>query len=120
MAVPALASTTASAVAETLGWRDSLSDKVNKAKGFYAVFTAAILVGVVIAFLDINPIKALFYSQILAGMLGPFLLILIILLCNNRKIMKDYVNGWFDNLFGWMAVAIMLLGSLGIFWQVLF
>jgi NRAMP (natural resistance-associated macrophage protein)-like metal ion transporter len=120
MAVPVLASTTAFALAETFNLRDGLSDKIHRAKGFYTTITLALLVGAALAFLDVNPIKALFYSQILAGMLGPFLLILIILLCNNQKILGDYVNGWFDNLFGWLAVVVMLLGSLGIFWQVLF
>jgi Mn2+/Fe2+ NRAMP family transporter len=119
LAIPVLASTAASALAETLGWRDSLSDKPHRAKGFYATFSLAILVGAIFAFLGVDPIKALFYSQVLAGIFGPFLLILIILLCNNRKILGDYVNGWFDNFFGWLAVGVMLLGSLGIFWQVL-
>ncbi len=119
LAIPVLASSTAYVFAETMGWRDSLSDKVSQAKGFYAVLTLSVLIGVVIAFININPIKALFYSQILAGMLGPFLLILILLLCNKKEVMGKYVNGWFDNLFGWLAVIIMLLSTAVFLWQVI-
>ena len=119
LAIPLLAASTAYALAETFGWRrESLSDKPQKAKEFYSVFIAAMLVGVMIAILGINPIKVLFYSQVLSGILGPFLLILILLLCNNRQLMGKYVNGWFDNLFGWLAVIVMFLGSIGLFWQI--
>lgn len=118
LAVPVLTSSTAYVFAETFGWRDSLSDKINKAKGFYAIITLSIFIGVVMAFLEVNPIKALFYSQILDGILGSFLLVLIILLCNKKEVIGKYVNGWFDNLFGWLAVVVMTLGSLGLFWQI--
>ncbi len=117
LAVPVLASSTAYVFAETMGWRDSLSDKPHKAKGFYAVITLSMILGIMIAFLKINPIKALFYSQVLSGILGPFLLILIILLCNNPKIMGKYTNKRFDNIFGWLAVIVMILGTAGLFWQ---
>lgn len=90
LAVPILASSTAYAFAETMGWRDSLSYKVHRAKGFYTVITMAILVGVLLAFLDINPIKALFYSQVLNGIFGPFLLILIILLFDKKSQLRHF------------------------------
>lgn len=117
LAVPVLITTTAYAIAETFGWRDSLSDKINRAKGFYTVIGFAILIGIFIAFIGIDPIKALFYSQVLTGILTPFLLLLILLLCNNKKIMGVYTNRWFDNTFGFMAFFFMVAAAIGLFWQ---
>lgn len=117
LAIPVLAASTAYAVAETFGWRDSLSDRPNQAKGFYTVLTAAIIVGVAIALSGIAPMKALLYSQVLGGMLGPILITLILIMCNDKKIMGSYVNRWFDNLFGWATVVVLVLGSLGLLWR---
>ncbi len=120
LAIPIIAASTAYVVAETFGWRDSLSDKLNKAKGFYTVLTASILMGMGIAISGISPLRALLYSQVLGGMLGPILLVLILFMCNDKKIMGTYVNGWFDNFFGWLAVCVMGIGTTGYFWQTIF
>ncbi|MDP3998478.1 MAG: divalent metal cation transporter [bacterium] len=118
LAVPILATSSAYAVAELFGWRESLSAKLQKAKGFYFVISCSLIIGLVLAFLQIDPIKALFYSQILAGVLAPVILVLILILCNNKKIMGQYHNGWFDNLFGILTVLVMLLAAGGMFWQI--
>lgn len=117
LAVPVLAASTAYAVAETFGWRDSLSDTPDKAKGFYMVLTAALVAGIGIAVSGVAPMKALLYSQVLNGILGPILVALILIMCNDTKIMGKFVNRWFDNLFGWLAVLVLSAGSVGIFWQ---
>lgn len=117
LAIPILAASTAYVVAESFGWRDSLSDKVDQAKGFYTTLTASFLVGVGIAISGIQPMIALLYSQVLNGILGPVLIVLILFMCNDRKIMGSSVNTWFDNLFGWLTVIVMLLGTSGLFWQ---
>ena len=90
---------------------------MSKAKGFYTVLTASIIVGIGIALSGINPIQALLYSQVVGGMLAPFLIILILIMCNDKKIMGTYINRWFDNVFGWLSVVIMILASTGFFWQ---
>ncbi|MBI2036529.1 divalent metal cation transporter [Candidatus Microgenomates bacterium] len=117
LAVPVLVTTTAYAVAETFGWRDSLSDKISKARGFYTVIGFSIIIGVLITAVGIDPIKALFYSQVLAGILTPFLLFLILILCNRKKVMGKFTNGWFDNFFGFLAFFAMLAATIGLFWQ---
>jgi Mn2+/Fe2+ NRAMP family transporter len=119
VAIPILSASAGAAVAEIFGWRDSLSDKLNHAKGFYAVISASLVVGMLIAFLRINPIKALFYSQIISGMVGPILIVLILFICNDKKIMGAKVNGWFDNLFGALSVLIMALGTAGLLLQII-
>jgi len=117
LAIPILAASASAAIAEVFGWRESLSDKLDKARGFYTIITASLLVGIAIALLRIDPIKALFYSQVVAGLLGPILIIMILFMCNDRKLMGTSVNRWFDNLFGWAAVVIMVLSNIGLFWQ---
>lgn len=117
LAVPVLAVSTAYAVAEVFGWRESLSDTPNKAKGFYLVITAAMVVGIGIAVSGVAPMKALLYSQVLSGMLGPILVGLILFMCNDKRIMGSMVNHWFDNFFGWITVAVLTVGSAGIFWR---
>ena len=119
LAVPVLATSTAYAVAEVFGWKDSLSDKPKQAKGFYTVITGAMVVGVGIAVSGVAPMKALLYSQVLSGMLGPILVALILFMCNDKKIMGSMVNRWFDNVFGWITVTVLTVGSAGIFWQLI-
>lgn len=119
LAVPVLATSTAYVVAEVFGWHDSLSDKLNKAKGFYTVITGGMVVGVGIAVSGIAPMKALLYSQVLSGMLGPILVALILFMCNDKKIMGGMVNHWFDNFFGWITVIVLTVGSAGILWQLI-
>lgn len=111
LAIPVLASTTAYAVSEIFGWRDSLWDKIGSAKRFYAVITLTIFVSLSISLLPINPIKMLFYSQVINGVLSPFLIIALLYLCNSKKVMGKETNGFFDNFFGGLSVLVML-GSL--------
>lgn len=109
LALPVLSASTAYVVAESAGWKaESLSNKVNRAKGFYAVITLSLLAGVAMVLLNVNPIKALYYSQVLAGILAPFLLILLLIVCNRKAVLGSYRNGWFDNTFGTLAVIVML------------
>lgn len=117
LAIPVLAATAASSVSEVFHWKDSLSLKLSKAKKFYTLIAATLVAGVGISFLHIDPIHALFYSQIINGMLGPLLIALLLVMCNDKKIMGNQTNTWFDNVFGFLSVLIMVAGTVGIFWQ---
>ena len=108
LAIPVLAGSTAYAVSETFGWKEGLDKKVSKAKGFYAVITLSFLVGIGLAFSPVNPFHFLFYTQILNGLLMPFLVLLLFFMCNNRKIMGCYVNSKLKNI-----ITIALLVILG-------
>lgn len=76
--MPILEASTGYVVSETAEWADSLDDPVTQAKGPYAVSTMSLLAGVFIILLGLDPIKVLFYSQIVNGVLGPLLVILIL------------------------------------------
>lgn len=116
LALPILAASTAYVVAEAGRFKhESLNDKVKNARGFYTVITLSLLSGVGMLILGINPISALYYSQVLAGILAPFLLILILILTNRKSVIGEFRNGWFDNFFGTLAILVMFAASILMF-----
>jgi len=115
LALPVLASSTAYAVAETFKWKEGLTKKPSKARGFYTVLSSTFFVALAISLLKINPVKILFYSQVFNGMLAPFLLVLIMIIASSKKIMGDYRNGFWANFFGWATTLIMFLAALAVF-----
>ena len=66
----------------------------------------------------VDPIKALFYSQVLDGIIAPVLIVLLLLLTSSRKLMGDFVNGLPTKVFGWAAAAVMLLADGALVYQV--
>ena len=115
LALPVLAASSSYAVAELFGWKEGLNEKPTHAKGFYAVLTATFFVGAAIAVLGINPIAALFFSQIVAGIAAPGILVLIILISSSKKIMGKYVNSLPTKIIGWLAVGVMTTAVLLMF-----
>jgi len=85
---------------------------------FYVVIGLAFLVAMELAVSSVNPIKALFYSQVLDGLIAPVLVILLLILTSSRKLMGDFVNGIATNVIGWAAVALMILADLAVVYQV--
>lgn len=119
LAVPILAGSAAYAIAEAFRWREGLSLKLRQAPGFYGIIAFSTLIGFAINLSGINPIKALYYTAVLNGIVAPPLLFMIMLIRNNQKIMKDKVNGPASNIMGWITAismsiaAVALLLSLG-------
>lgn len=74
LAVPILAGSSAYAVAETIGWKEGLSKKAGMAPGFYGVIAVSSIIGMLISWLGIDPIKALYYAAVLNGLAAPPLL----------------------------------------------
>jgi NRAMP (natural resistance-associated macrophage protein)-like metal ion transporter len=107
LAVPILTGSIAYAVCEVFGWECSLDDKPRAAKKFYAVIIISTLLGVAMNFMGINPMKALFWTAVINGFLAPPLLVVIMLVANNRKIMGDKVNHRWTNVLGWTTAAVM-------------
>ncbi len=108
MAVPVMAASAGYMVAELFNWRQSLSDEIDRAKGFYIVITLALFIGVEIAISGIDPIKALFYSQMFAGFVSPVLVLLLMVMANRKSVMGRFTNTLFDNVFGAVCLVVML------------
>jgi NRAMP (natural resistance-associated macrophage protein)-like metal ion transporter len=113
LAVPVLSGSAAYAVAETFGWKYGLDTKPRQAKQFYAVIAVSTTVGMLINFTGINPIRALFWTAVINGLLAPPLLVLIMFVSNNRKVMGIHTNGKLTNVLGWAAAAIMVAAAAG-------
>jgi NRAMP (natural resistance-associated macrophage protein)-like metal ion transporter len=114
LAVPILTGSAAYAVSEAFGWRYGLDENPGRAKQFYGVIAAATLIGMLINFLGINPMDALFWTAVLNGFLAPPLLVLIMLIANNRQVMGERVNGLGLNILGWVATAVMFAAAIGL------
>lgn len=115
LAVPVLTGSAAYAVAEAFDWECRLDDKPHQAKRFYAVIGASTLIGVLINFAGINPISALFWTAVINGVVSPPLLVIIMLVSNNKSVMGDKVNGTFTNIVGWLAAVIMFAAAIAMF-----
>lgn len=114
LAVPILTGSAAYALSQALGWRFGLDRKPATAKQFYAVIAVSTLAGVAINFVGINPIDALFWAAVINGLLAPPLLVLVMVVANNRAIMGNRVNGVWVNALGWLTTLAMLGAAIGL------
>jgi NRAMP (natural resistance-associated macrophage protein)-like metal ion transporter len=115
LAVPVLTGSSAYAIGEARGWNCGLNEKFRMARRFYGIIIASTLVGMLINFLKIPPVKALFWTAVINGVLAPPLLVMIMLVSNNRKVMGKRVNGKLTNIIGWATAAIMSAAAIGMF-----
>jgi Mn2+/Fe2+ NRAMP family transporter len=92
LAIPTLAGSAAYAVAETFGWPYGLDEKFKNAAAFYSVFVLAMVGGLILDLLHVNPIKALYWTAVINGVLAPFLLVALLLIATDRRIMQGQVS----------------------------
>jgi Mn2+/Fe2+ NRAMP family transporter len=100
-----LAGSAAYACAETFKWRQGLDKKMKQARSFYAVILLSTGVGVGLNFAKVNPVKALYWTAIINGLLAPFLLVAILIVASNKKLMQEQLS----SRLGWALVAITTL-----------
>ena len=115
LAVPVLTGSSAYAIGEAFGWNCGLDEKLRTAPRFYAVIIVSTLVGMLINFLRIQPVTALFWTAVINGVLAPPLLVMIMLVSNNKEVMGKRVNGRLTNFIGWTTAALMSAAALGMF-----
>jgi len=115
LAIPILAGSAAYVMAEVFGWSEGLNNSFTKAKEFYAVIIVSTVIGLLIPLLGFHPVKALFYTSILYGLISPFLILMVVHMANNKKIMGEHVNGPWLNFFGHVAFWLMTACAILIF-----
>jgi NRAMP (natural resistance-associated macrophage protein)-like metal ion transporter len=115
LAVPVLAGSAGFAVGETLGWRTGLELKPQQARNFYAIITAATLVGVGIDWSPINPIHALFLTAVLNGIAAVPIMGAMMIVVSRHKVMGKFTAGPWLLLFGWAATAVMAAATVAMF-----
>jgi Mn2+/Fe2+ NRAMP family transporter len=119
LAVPVLAGSSSYAISETLGWKEGLYRRFKRAIGFYVVIILATIAGVAINFLGIDPIKALVFTAVFNGVAAVPLLVMIARVGNNEKIMGDYKNNLLSNSIIRIAIVLMALAVLLLFYSFL-
>jgi Mn2+/Fe2+ NRAMP family transporter len=111
LAVPVMTAGAAYDICQTFGWKYGLDKKPEQAKWFYLMIALFTILGMCMNFFGFNPMKLLVFSGIVQGFSTPPLMLLIILMTNNRKIVGDQVNGRGINILAWLTLAAMTAAS---------
>lgn len=119
LAVPVLASSAAYAVAEAFGWPEGLERRWFEAKRFYAIITLATLVGTGLDFTPIDPMKALYWSAVINGVVAVPIMVGLMLLAGKKSVMGRFTSGFKTSWFGWGGVAVMGFAVLMMFWDLI-
>ena len=115
--VPVLAGSAGYALAEAMGWKWGLERKATDARGFYGVIAFSVLAGLVIQYSPISPMKALFWSAVINGIVAVPLMVVILLLVSRRSVMGEFTAPWAIIALGWIATAVMGAAALTMFWH---
>ena len=113
--VHVLAGSAAYALAEAMGWQEGLELKASDARGFYGVIAVSILAALVIQYLPISPMKALFWSAVINGVVAVPLMVVVILLASSRSVMGPFTSSRPIVILGWTATAVMAGASIMMF-----
>jgi len=111
--VPVLAGSVGYALADAMGWRADLEAQLGDARGFYATIAACMLLGFALGFTPINPIKALFYSAVINGVVAVPLIVIILVLASRASVMGAYTVRGPTLILGWITASVMALAALG-------
>ena len=115
LALPVLAGSAAFAVGEAMGWHVGLARRLRRAPAFYATIAVATLVGVGLNFTSIDPIKALFWSAVINGVVAVPVMTIMMLMASRSKIMGKFTLGLPLRVVGWVATGVMAIAAIGMF-----
>jgi NRAMP (natural resistance-associated macrophage protein)-like metal ion transporter len=114
LCVPILTGSAAYATAEAFGWKHGLDERPKRAKLFYGVIALCTLVGMLIDFIGVNPMKALLWTAVINGFLAPPMLLMVMVIANNRAVLGEHVNGPVSNAIGWATTATMTAATIAL------
>ena len=113
LAIPVLAGSAAYAVSETFGWRASLQSRPHRARQFYAVITGATLLGISLDLVGLDPIRALFLSALVNGIVAVPIMFLLIKISSKPKIVGEFCLPRHLRIMGWIATILMAAATFG-------
>ncbi|MBV9995710.1 MAG: divalent metal cation transporter [Caulobacteraceae bacterium] len=113
LAAPVLAGSAAYALGEAFGWPVGLSRKPRRAKAFYGVLAALMTAGALLNFTPIDPIKALFWSAVINGVVAAPVMAMMMLLATRKKVMKEFTLPAPLQIAGWAATLVMAAAAVG-------
>jgi Mn2+/Fe2+ NRAMP family transporter len=109
LAVPVLAGSAAYAVAEAFDWRIGLGRRLRQARGFYCILAIATLLGVALNFTPVDPIRALFWSAVINGVIAVPIMVIVMMLSARSEVMGNFVVSGRLRVVGWAATAVMAI-----------
>lgn len=109
LAIPVLAGSAAYALAESFRWKEGLYRKLRNAGAFYGVIVVSVVVGLLLNFVGLDPMRALLYAAVGNGIVAPVVLVCIMKLGGDRRIMGARANGRGAAMFGWLITGIMIV-----------
>jgi NRAMP (natural resistance-associated macrophage protein)-like metal ion transporter len=115
LAVPVLAGSAAYAVGETFGWHVGLGRRPHRAKAFYGFITGATVIGVLMNFTAIDPIKTLFWSAVINGVVAVPVMVMMMLMAARKSVMGEFTLRAPLRIAGWIATAVMAIAAAGMF-----
>lgn len=115
LALPVLAGSAAYAAAGTFRWRSSLALHLTLAREFYAVIVLSMAGGVLITFTHLDPMRALYWSSVLNGLTAVPIMIVLMLMAQNRRVMGQFTIRGILRTGGWLATLAMLVAAVGMF-----
>ncbi len=115
LAVPVLAGSAAYALGEALGWPTGLSRLPRDAKAFYGTIAVATLIGILINFVHLDPIKALFWSAVINGVVAVPLMAVIMVMARQPRVMGPFAISRPLWAMGWLSTAVMAVVVAGMF-----
>ncbi len=116
LAVPVLAGSAAYAVGDTRGWKVSLDAKPWEAIGFYSVIGVAVALGLVIDYSGLDPMRALFWSAVINGVIAVPMMVAMMIVVGSRKLMGQFRAGIGLSLLGWLSTAVMAAATAAMVW----
>ncbi len=114
LAIPVLAGSAGYVLAELFGWKGSLNNTFGQARQFYIAISAAIALGLFIPFLGITPVKALFYSAIINGLISPLLIFMILHMARNPAIVGPNITRRSIHILGNASFILMTVGAVAV------
>lgn len=115
LAVPVLSASAAYALSETLSWREGLNLKLKRAHGFYGVITIATIIGLMINFIGIDPMKALVFTAVFNGVAAVPLIFIIARIARDKTVMGEHRSGWLSNTIVWATFVLMGIAAVAMF-----
>jgi Mn2+/Fe2+ NRAMP family transporter len=113
--VPVLAGSGAYALCEAMDWKWGLERRASDARAFYAVIAASVLIGLAIQYSPISPMKALFWSAVINGVVAVPLMVVVILIASKRSVMGGLRPHRMIVVLGWIATAVMAAAAVRMF-----
>jgi NRAMP (natural resistance-associated macrophage protein)-like metal ion transporter len=115
LAIPVLAGSAAYAMAGTFHWKSSLDNKFSAARKFYAIIIVATLAGVGFNFVPIDPIKALYWSAVLNGVIAVPVMVIMMAVASSARIMGTLTISGRLRALGWLCTGVMLVAVAAMF-----